>query len=265
MTSFSIDGSPSGELVHYVNEAFDRFLRTWRLCRDDQGRALELGANPYFITWLLHDFTALDVSSANYFGASGAGSQVLVYQGRDGTPHERTIDFALFNMEEETFPYADDSFDLVLFCEIIEHLVVDPLHPLREIHRVLKPGGTLILTTPNVARLDNLLTLLEGRNINGPYSGFGRYGRHNREYTQDEVRRLLAFAGFDVQDIFTADAHPEDHSGRPALATLAADVATRAPELGQYIFVRACAARPPRQGLPSWLYQSYPAETLVDS
>lgn len=43
----------------------------------------------------------------------------------------------------------DSSFDGVLFLEVIEH-VPEPYRFLREIRRVLKPGGKLILSTPNV-------------------------------------------------------------------------------------------------------------------
>ncbi|HEY5955902.1 MAG TPA: class I SAM-dependent methyltransferase, partial [Polyangiaceae bacterium] len=45
-------------------------------------------------------------------------------------------------------PYADASFDLVVSMDVVEH-VVDPLPWLREALRILTPGGTLFLTTPN--------------------------------------------------------------------------------------------------------------------
>ncbi len=44
---------------------------------------------------------------------------------------------------------ADDTFDLVLFTEIIEHLAFNPVAMWREIYRVLKPGGRIVITTPN--------------------------------------------------------------------------------------------------------------------
>lgn len=59
------------------------------------------------------------------------------------------------------FPLRNDLFDLVVAVEIIEHLE-NPRHFLREIKRVLKPNGELIITTPNIthwkARLKFLLT-----------------------------------------------------------------------------------------------------------
>ncbi|ODU36093.1 MAG: hypothetical protein ABS97_01805 [Lysobacteraceae bacterium SCN 69-320] len=44
---------------------------------------------------------------------------------------------------------ADDSVDVVLFTEILEHITFNPVALWREIHRVLKPGGRIVVTTPN--------------------------------------------------------------------------------------------------------------------
>src|SRR4051812_42837782 len=159
MGSFRIDGSQPDALSGYVDEALWRFLHTWGLVRNESGKALELGGNPYFLTWLLRDFTELDLTVANYFGApNGVAHQQVQYRARQA---DRSFDVAydMFNMEEDVFPYADESFHMVLFCEIIEHLLMDPLHALREINRVLEPGGLLVLTTPNAARIGNVLAL----------------------------------------------------------------------------------------------------------
>lgn len=265
MHSFSVSGSAPGDLDHYVNDSFGRFLHTWGLVASGDGRALELGANPYFTTWLLNEFTNLDLTLANFFGADrGEVHQPLIYTDRDGTRVERTYTSQLFNLEEEAFPYADESFDVVLFCEIIEHLLVDPLRALREIHRVMKPGGQLIVTTPNVARLGNVLSLVAGENLYDPYSGFGPYGRHNREFTQHELANLLAFAGFEVTVAFTANAHPDDLSSRQGYGEVLSLVDFRRADLGQYLFMSATKARPGRKGFPSWLYRSLPDGQIVD-
>lgn len=265
MASFEVDGSGPGELTPYVDDALWRFLHTWGLVRDERGRALELGGNPYFITWLLRDFTDLDVTVANYFGGpKGVAYQHVRYRAR-GAEHDVTVGYDSFNLEEDAFPYPDGSFRVVLFCEIIEHLLMDPLHALGEINRVLEPGGTIVLTTPNVARVGNVLALLDGANIYDPYSGFGPYGRHNREFTRAELRQLLAFAGFHPQRCFTADAHPADVRGVPGYDVVAPTLAAaRADELGQYHFVTATKAGAPREGLPTAFYRSWPPDRLVE-
>ena len=56
-------------------------------------------------------------------------------------------------------PFVDDSFDCVTLQEVVEHLENVP-HLFREVHRVLKPGGSFILTTPNRLNLHSRLKYL---------------------------------------------------------------------------------------------------------
>jgi ubiquinone/menaquinone biosynthesis C-methylase UbiE len=85
-------------------------------------------------------------------------------------------------------PFADGSFQAVFAGELIEHLV-DPVQGLAEFHRVLQPGGVLILTTPNRRRLANVADRSER-----PYSP-----DHLSELSYDEVRRMLPAQGFAVE------------------------------------------------------------------
>jgi SAM-dependent methyltransferase len=262
--SWSVNGEPVGHLDGYVDDSIWRFLHTWGIVRADTGACLELGANPYFTTYLLDQHTDLDLTLANYYGRSGEATETVSYVPPGGVERvEVTRRSLLFNVEEEEFPFPAGSFDLVLFCEMLEHLLMDPLATLRQIHRVLRPGGVLVLTTPNVCRLDNVLSMVSGANIYDPYSGFGPYGRHNREYTRHELHRLLEFAGFDVGYSLTADGHQSIATSRPHYPQVGPLVEFRLPDLGHYLFVRARAARPPRDGLPSFLYRSWPEGTIV--
>lgn len=59
-------------------------------------------------------------------------------------------------------PFENNHFDFVYAGEIIEH-IFDTKSFLKEIHRVLKPGGYLILTTPNLARLDDRIKFIFGK------------------------------------------------------------------------------------------------------
>ena len=249
----------------YVADSQLRFLYTWGLVRGDTGRCLELGANPYFTTWLLDQYTDLDLTLANYYGASGEAKETVSWLppgGDERVEVERSC--ALFNVEEEEFPYPDNSFDVVLFCEMLEHMLMNPIATLRQIHRVLAPNGVLILTTPNVARIENVLRLLHGANMYDPYSGYGPYGRHNREYTRHELHRLLEFAGFEGESSMTADGHPSDATRWGMYAAAAPLIEYRKPDLGHYLYIRARATQAPREGLPSFLYRSWPEGAIVD-
>jgi ubiquinone/menaquinone biosynthesis C-methylase UbiE len=58
----------------------------------------------------------------------------------------------------ESLPFKADTFDFLISTELIEH-VMYPRKFLNEVHRVLKPGGKMLLSTPNVATLANRFAL----------------------------------------------------------------------------------------------------------
>jgi SAM-dependent methyltransferase len=89
--------------------------------------------------------------------------------------------------EAVRLPLRNACADAVFAGELVEHLP-DPADGLREFRRVLKPGGTLILTTPNRLRLSNVVDGSER-----PFSP-----DHLSELSWDEIPPLLGAAGFEV-------------------------------------------------------------------
>ncbi|MET7568620.1 class I SAM-dependent methyltransferase [Streptomyces sp. NPDC005492] len=104
--------------------------------------------------------------------------------------------------------------DAVLFSEVVEHLV-DPDTALAEIRRVLRPGGHLMLSTPNLAAWYNRALLLAG--VQPVFSEVslraihGRPGKevvgHLRLYTPRALREFVAAAGFTVVGLKGAPFH----------------------------------------------------------
>src|SRR5512135_2716132 len=99
------------------------------------GRALDLGAGQGALSHALKlrgcDVTAADVNTSQFKA--------------EGVPCAR-LDL------NRPLPFADRDFDLVMAVEVLEHLE-SPRAFLREIHRVLRPGGLAVITTPNIASL----------------------------------------------------------------------------------------------------------------
>lgn len=93
---------------------------------------------------------------------------------------------------DTSLPFADDSFDTVLSCEVIEHLL-DTSRSLSEMRRVLRPGGTLFLSTPYHGTLKNLVLALRGFERH-----FDPAGPHIRFFTVKSLKQLLADSGFRV-------------------------------------------------------------------
>lgn len=99
----------------------------------------------------------------------------------------------------------DNSFDFVILSEVIEHLRISPFRALLEIKRILKPQGFLLLTTPNIARLPNVLKLLSGTNIIETFPNDDNdivhitdEMSHIREYTMQELKILIEQAGYEI-------------------------------------------------------------------
>lgn len=98
-------------------------------------------------------------------------------------------------------PFEDGSFDLLLFSEVLEHLRLSPSLVFAELKRILAPGGMLLVTTPNFARITNVVKLFLGKN---PLEAFPSDVRsenitecltHIREYTMGELCELVGSAG----------------------------------------------------------------------
>lgn len=60
---------------------------------------------------------------------------------------KNSIAFDKINLHDYKLPYPDQSFDLVIMCEVLEHLNFNPLPVLQEINRILKPGAYIYIAT----------------------------------------------------------------------------------------------------------------------
>ncbi len=134
----------------------------------------------------------------------------------------------LDNANIYALPYADNTFDGVILSEILEHIDHD-VDGLREVYRVLKPGGVVAITVPNAnypfwwdpinRTLENIFHTHIGK---GPLAGI--WANHVRLYTAEKLRRSAIDAGFIVEEerAFTHYSFPFIHNlvyglGKPLL------------------------------------------------
>ncbi|MEV5610522.1 methyltransferase domain-containing protein [Streptomyces sp. NPDC052225] len=125
-------------------------------------------------------------------------------------------------LTDHGLPFRDGAADAVLLSEVIEHLV-DPDAALDEIRRVLRPGGHLMLSTPNLAAWYNRALLLAGvQPVFSEVSLRAIHGRpgtevvgHLRLYTARALREFVAASGFEVVRVTGAPFHGVPRPLRP--------------------------------------------------
>jgi SAM-dependent methyltransferase len=222
-TSFPVYAGNNKAKLGRIKMDWERIRLTLKTIRaefpePEKVKILELGANPYFLTQMIRTQLGAEIHTngcplglRDDNDQEVRSGQVTFHTGEGEA--ERVIENHLFNVEEEPFPYEDSSFDLVICQELIEHLLFSPTFMLNQIHRVLKKEGKLIISCPNIARIDVLRKILANKNpiwgyvrVNGRSDGsavdwpgaHGVYGRHNREYTLNEVTDLVKGCGFSV-------------------------------------------------------------------
>jgi SAM-dependent methyltransferase len=93
-----------------------------------------------------------------------------------------------------------ESYDLIIFAEVIEHLYTSPNFVLSFINSITSPGGRVILQTPNAVALHKRLKILIGQN---PYEKIREDNQdpgHFREYTKQEIIEYSKNTGFRVKN-----------------------------------------------------------------
>jgi SAM-dependent methyltransferase len=191
MSHFSINGDYDSEIwwktflprYKYSLSLISPYIKLKRSLK-----ILDFGTGPGYMSILIkrnfpqHEIVAGDVSISTKTKEKLIEAGIGVKEGLKLEPSGR-------------LPLETDFFDVVLFFEVLEHIIDDPRHVISEICRILKSGGYLFLTTPNMAWLYNRIMLLIGKQPQ-PYVSSYRFGYteeigHFREYTATELRFLL--------------------------------------------------------------------------
>lgn len=163
-------------------------------------KVLEIGAFTGIVSAALanlgHDVTASDIP---FVLADERNAAFLRSEGVKTIPHDLSV---------LPFPASSSEFDLVVMNEVLEHLNFNSIPLLRELARVLKPGGLFYCATPNLSKIHSRLRLLRGKGIMNPVSDLVlnlkpetgmSVGLHWREWTKDEMILLFKEAGFSVK------------------------------------------------------------------
>jgi SAM-dependent methyltransferase len=190
------------ELEDVFKGSVDRFCDIAVALRDAH-RVLDVGAGHglllSFLRELGHECHALDVRDQ-------PAAHPDIY--------DKGMTFHLCNVEVDPIPYPDASFDAVVCCQVLEHFSHSHLPAMKEIYRVLRPGGIVEVDVPNAVSFRNRSRMLRGKHITYDYEAHYLYAtpilykgmsffpkRHNREFTRLDLDILLRAAGFREVDV----------------------------------------------------------------
>lgn len=143
--------------------------------------------------------------SVHFFANKNEVYGIEVLKDKAAEAKKNGIQVKLFDLDKrEKWPFKRSFFDYIIAGDIIEHVIyVDDF--MKNICDVIMPGGTLIISTPNIASLGRRLLLLFGKN---PYievstdeniNGFPAVG-HVRYFTAESLKKLLESYGFEVEE-----------------------------------------------------------------
>lgn len=166
-------------------------------------RILELGTSGFLPVLLKSLFPGVVIDVTDYDGErkEGARQRDVSVAGQSAQVTAFTVD-----LEYDLLPVADETYDIVICCEVLEHMEIDPMFMLSEVNRVLKTDGTLLLTTPNVLSSRAFTRIMQGYPpyFFMQYHKSREYHRHNYEYSAKVLWNTLKCAGFDP-NIWTED------------------------------------------------------------
>ena len=136
--------------------------------------------------------------SASYISAQDCDEYIGTDLSETAINHSRQVfsekpNFRFMAMDATHIEFEDNSFDIVIAREMIEHLP-DPLACITEVFRSLKPGGQFVLTSPNRDSLHLRVNRMLG------YQDFKCSFDHIKEFTFQEASDMLREVGFDIEE-----------------------------------------------------------------
>ncbi|HVE84614.1 MAG TPA: methyltransferase domain-containing protein [Myxococcales bacterium] len=125
------------------------------------------------------------------------GCDVVAYP---GFPAHGQARFVAADLNRPPYPLEDASADAAVSVETIEHLE-NPRALVRELARVVRPGGVVLLTTPNQLSLLSKLTLLTRNQFNAFQEAPGLYPAHITALVEEDLRRIARECGLEEIEI----------------------------------------------------------------
>jgi SAM-dependent methyltransferase len=188
----------------YMDRTYDSYANIARtalkyLARGD--RILDFGSGPCDKTAVLQTLgfkcAAYDDLLDDWHKVEGNREKIIAFAKECG------IEF--YQADGNRLPFVENSFDMVMMHDIIEHLHDSPRDLLNDLVGVIKPGGYLFITVPNAVKLLNRVYILIGKSVSPSYDLYywypGGWRGHIREYVKDDLKKLAKYLSLTVVEL----------------------------------------------------------------
>lgn len=175
------------EIIYYFvsKERFKYVLKHLQFYEFYNKKILDIGVSRF--TYILKQiYPALNLTALDF------------QKSRESQLNSSGIAYLHYNMERDDAELPQNSFDIIIFGEVLEHLAVSPRVIFKKLYAMLKKDGILITTTPNFLSFANRIKCLMGlspleevrENLQNP--------GHFREYSMKELKEYITGAGFEI-------------------------------------------------------------------
>jgi len=200
-----LDNVPLGFVENQYSEALaDTYVRTISdiqlISKGRKLRILEIGAFTGVVSVALkrlgHEVTAHDIPLVM------SNQALQIYYSRNG------VSTTTFDLKDYPYSLANNSYDFIILCEVLEHLPFNPIPVLREFGRILASKGLCYIATPNLTSLVHRYFMVVGKSFSNPVKHFFwalnpsssmSVGIHWKEYTKSELIEFCESTGLNLK------------------------------------------------------------------
>lgn len=189
------------------------FLQRWNI--RDGNRILDIGAH-WLHNAICYATSGFQVTASDLAVNNTLTNPAVVAMAKDHGI--RLLPFHDLSDPVEFDGLPQDSFDVILFTEILEHITFNPVKMWSVLYRLLRPGGRVIVTTPNYhvrSFLEDAKALLQGRSCGiaiRTLLEINTYGPHWKEYSASDIREYFEVLSPDFRVSHVQFTDPYSHA-----------------------------------------------------
>ncbi|MGB2954869.1 MAG: class I SAM-dependent methyltransferase [Anaerolineales bacterium] len=201
----AVDEFPFPGYIKPEKESYSNIPKTVLRYLQPGASILDVGCGPCDKTAVLQflgfDCSGYDDLQDYWHQIPGNREKILSFAKKCG------IDFKLAN--EDGLPFDENSFDLIMLHDVLEHLHDSPRDMLNDLLELAKPDGLLFITVPSAVNIRKRIDVMFGRTNLPPFEKYywypGHWRGHVREYVKSDLASLSEYLNLEVLELRTCD------------------------------------------------------------